>query len=129
MKFVKCLMLAVAASLMLLSVPSAFAAGKIENATAAQVKEAIESALSESTAALEGLKNAANKEVVLEHITNARQATKRIEVGTTLDPTRSKASGQLRAANAAVNSGEKDKAEAALAEAIKGFDHINTNYK
>jgi len=129
MKLLKSLVLALAVTSFVGVAPSAVATGKIENATTGQVKEAIESALKDSTSALDGLKNGASKETVLEHITNARQATKRIEVGTTLDPIRSKASGQLRAANAAVNKDEKDKAETALSEAIKGFEHINASYK
>lgn len=130
MKLLKSLIIALAITSSMGIASSAIAAGKIENATTAQVMEAIEKALTGSVAALDGLKNgSSNQEVVLEHISNARQATKQIEVGTTLDPIRSKASSQLRAANTALNKGEKDKAEAALASAIKGFEEIKANYK
>ena len=128
MKLLKNLVIAFVVLFSMGSLSSAIAAGKIENATASQVKEAIEAALTDAKTALDGLKNGADMEVVAQHIVSARQATKEIEVGTTLDPTRSKASTKLRAANTAVNKGEKENAEAALVEAIKGFEHIKANY-
>lgn len=129
MKLLKSIIIAVAITASMGVASSAIAAGKIENATTADVMEAIEQAITGSAAALDGLKNGSKEEAVLESVSSARQATKRIEVGTTLDPTRSRASTQLRTANAAVKNGEKDKAEAALIEAIKGFEEIKANYK
>lgn len=129
MKLLKQLTIAFALTVSAASFSPAFAAGKIENATTAQVKESIQTALTDSQTALEGLKNGSAKDVVLQHIATARQATKSIEVGTTLDPVRSKASTQLRTANGAVAKDEKDKAEAALAEAIKLFEEIKAAYK
>jgi hypothetical protein len=129
MKLLKQLTIALALTVSATSFSPAFAAGKIENATTGQVKDAIQTALTDSQTALEGLKNGSAKDVVLQHIATARQATKSIEVGTTLDPIRSKASTQLRTANAAVAKDEKDKAEAALAEAVKLFEEIKAAYK
>jgi hypothetical protein len=129
MKFLKHLIIAFALTFSMVSVSPVMAAGKIENATGEQVKAAIQTALSDSSTALEGLKNGSAKEVILQHIGTARQATKAIEVGTTLDPIRSKASTQLRTANGAVAKDEKEKAEAALAEAVKLFEEIKAAYK
>jgi len=129
MKLLKSSIIALAITFSFGAASSAIAAGKIENATTGQVKEAIQAALTGSTAALAGLKNGSKQEVVAEHIANARQETKKIEVGTTLDPIRSKSSGQLRTASTALANGEKDNAEAALVEAIKGFEQIKATYK
>ncbi len=129
MKLLKSSVIAFAITLSMGAASSAIAAGKIENATGEQVKEAIQAALTSSTTALDGLKSGSDQEVIVQHISNARQATKQIEVGTTLDPIRNKASGQLRTANAAVNNNEKENAEAALVEAIKGFEQIKAKYK
>ncbi|MCX7103526.1 MAG: hypothetical protein NTX38_19090 [Methylobacter sp.] len=129
MKLLKSSIIAIAIAFSFGTVSSAIAAGKIENATGGQVKEAIQAALTGSSAALDGLKNGANQEVIVQHIATARQETKKIEVGTTLDPIRNKASGQLRAANTAIGNGEKENAEAALVEAVKGFEQIKALYK
>ena len=56
MKLLKQLTIAIALTLSLASVSSAFAAGKIENATAAQVKEAAEAAFKSAEQALVGVK-------------------------------------------------------------------------
>lgn len=129
MKLLKSSIVALAITFSMGAASTAIAAGKIENATGEQVKEAIQTALTDSTSALDGLKSGSNKEVVLQHIATARQATKQIEVGTTLDPIRSKASGQLRTANTAISNGETANAEAALVEAIKNFEQIKSSYK
>jgi ribosome recycling factor len=129
MKLLKQLTIALALTLSLGNVSVVMAAGKVENATTAQVKEAIESALSNAKLALEGVKDNANVDVALMHIVNARQATKSIEVGTTLDPVRSKASTQLRTANTELKKDDKAKTEAALVEAIKSFEEIKAAYK
>ncbi len=129
MKLLKSLTLALSVSLAMGTASSVMAAGKIENATGAQVKAAIQTALTDSQTALEGVKNGSAQEVVLQHIATARQATKQIEVGTTLDPIRSKASSQLRAATNAVKKDEKAEAEKALGEAVKGFEEIKAIYK
>lgn len=128
MKLLKSSIIALAITLSSGAVSSVIAAGKIENATGDQVKAAIQGALTASSAALEGLKNGSNQEVVLQHIATARQETKKIEVGTTLDPVRNKASGQLRTASTAITGGEKANAEAALAEAVKNFEQIKAKY-
>lgn len=128
MKLLKSSIIALAITFSFGTVSSVMAAGKIENATTGQVKEAIQAALTGSTAALDSLKNGSNQDVVAQHIATARQETKKIEVGTILDPIRSKASGQLRTASTALSNGDKANAEAALVEAIKGFEQIKAKY-
>lgn len=113
--------------IVMLSIGTAFAAGKIENATPAEVKGSIESALKNSEAALAALKNGESKEVVMELIGAARQDSKRIEVGR-LDVQRNKASSKLKNARIALNNDQKDKAEAAIADAIKGYQEINNAF-
>lgn len=123
MKLLKHLALAVAIACSFASVSPAMAAGKIENATAAQVKEAVEAAITSSEQALLGMQNDANQEVVLQHITSARQESKRIEVGR-LDVKRNQGSAKLKDARVAVTKGEKDKAIALLTDAVKIYQEI-----
>jgi hypothetical protein len=106
---------------------SAFAAGKIENATPAQVKESIASALKNSEDALAALKNGDSKETIMDLIGAARQDSKRIEVGR-LDVQRNKASAKLKNARIAVNKGDNAAAEAALVDAVKGYEEIKAGF-
>ena len=123
MKFLNPLVITLALVLSLGILPSASAAGKIENATASDVKEAVEGAISHSEQALSGLQSGANKDMVLQNITTARQESKRIEIGR-LDLKRNQASGKLKAARAAIEINEKEKAEELLKEAIKTYQDI-----
>lgn len=126
MKLLKQLTIAFAITFFVASFSPVFAAGKIENATAAQVKEAAESALASTEQALAGLKNGSNEEVIFQHLTTARQDTKRIEVGR-LDVKRSQASAKLKEARVAITKNEKEKAEAILADAIKLYQEIKNS--
>ena len=105
------------------SLSPAFAVGKIENATAAQVKEAAESALASTEQALAGVKGDSNEEVILQHISTARQDTKRIEVGR-LDVKRNQANAKLKEARTALSKDDKEKAAALLEEAVKIYKEI-----
>jgi hypothetical protein len=126
MKLLKQLTLVLAIAFSFASISPAMAAGKIENATAAQVKEAVEAAISSSEQALLGVQNDANQEVVLQHITSARQDSKRIEVGR-LDVKRNQGSAKLKDARTAVTKGEKDKAIALLTDAVKIYQDIKAS--
>jgi hypothetical protein len=126
MKLLKYLTLALAITASMVSLSPAFAAGKIENATAAQVKEAADSALASTEQALEGLKNNSNQEVIFQHIATARQDTKRIEVGR-LDVKRNQASAKLKDARIAITKDEKEKAEALLTEAVGIYKEIQNS--
>lgn len=126
MKLLKQLTLVLAIAFSFASVSPAMAAGKIENATAAQVKEAAEAAISSSEQALLGVQNGTNQEVVFQHITTARQESKRIEVGR-LDLKRNQGSAKLKEARVAITKGEKEKAEALLTEAVKIYQEIKAS--
>jgi hypothetical protein len=126
MKLLKQLTIALALASSFGSFSPAMAAGKIENATAAQVKEAVEAAIADSAQALLGVQNGANQEVVLQHITTARQESKRIEVGR-LDVKRNQGSAKLKEARVAVTKGEKEKAEALLSDAVKIYEDIKAS--
>lgn len=126
MKLLKQLTIALALGLSIGSFTPAFAAGKIENATIAQVKEAADNALLSTEQALAGLKSGANQDVIAQHITTARQESKRIEVGK-FDLKRNQASGKLKAARVAMDKGEKDNAEALLAEAVSIYTEIKNS--
>jgi hypothetical protein len=126
MKLLKQLTIALALASSFGSFSPAMEAGKIENATAAQVKEAVEAAIADSAQALLGVQNGANQEVVLQHITTARQESKRIEVGR-LDVKRNQGSAKLKEARVAVTKGEKEKAEALLSDAVKIYEDIKAS--
>lgn len=126
MKLLKQLTIALALASSVGSFSPAMAAGKIENATAAQVKEAVEAAITDSEQALLGVQNGANPEVIYQHITTARQESKRIEVGR-LDVKRNQGSAKLKEARVAVSKGEKDKAEALLSDAVKIYQDIKAS--
>ncbi len=123
MKFLTPITIILTLTLSMGILPSAFAAGKIENATPADVRAAAEGALTNSEEALSGLQNGGNMDVVVQNISNARQESKRIEVGR-LDLKRNQASGKLKAARSAIEKGEKQAAEELLKEAIKIYQEI-----
>lgn len=123
MKILKALMLISSLALSMVVAPSALAAGKIENATAADVKKAVDGAIASSQQALASLQAGESKEIVFEHITTARQESKSIEVGR-LDLKRNQASGKLKAARSAIESGDKAKGEELLKEAVAVYKDI-----
>ncbi len=126
MKLLEKLAIAMAMTISVAAFSPVFAAGKIENATAAQVKEAATSALTSTEQALAGLQSDANEEVVLQHLATARQETKRIEVGR-LDVKRNQASTKVKEARTAIMKKDKAKAEAILVDAIKLYQDIKNS--
>lgn len=127
MKSLKQLGVAVAIACSMAIVTPAAAAGKIENATAAQVKEAAAGALSHSEEALASLKNGSSNDAVLDHIQKARQESKRIEVGR-LDPMRNKGMSKLTDARAALAKNQNAEAEALLVAAVKIYKEIKESF-
>ena len=121
MKLLKQLTIAFAITFSMASFSPVFAAGKIENATNAQVKAAADSALASAEAALAGIKDGSNDEVIMQHLN-----TKKIEVGTTLDPKRSKAVGNIKIARKAVQDKDKAKAEEALTNAVALYKELKS---
>ncbi|PKM13052.1 MAG: hypothetical protein CVV13_02905 [Gammaproteobacteria bacterium HGW-Gammaproteobacteria-3] len=118
------LLVFIAATLGTASLPS-FAAGKIENATTAEVREEIDNAVKSTEAAIEAVQNNADEETTLGFIKAAKQASKKIE-SNRLDPMRSKANSNLAKARSAVKKGQKDQATAFLTEALSTFKEIKT---
>ncbi|MGR9045291.1 MAG: hypothetical protein ACU83N_08340 [Gammaproteobacteria bacterium] len=100
-----------------------FAAGKIENATTAEVKEEIEKAIGSTEEAIAAIQNGGNEEAVLKLIKNAKQASKRIE-SNRLDVKRNRAASKLAKARSAFKKGENDAAVALLSEALAGYQEI-----
>ena len=127
MKLLKQLGVAAAIACTMAIVSPALAAGKIENATEAQVKEAAATALSNTEQALAGLKNGSSHDVIVEHIAAARQDAKGIEVGR-LDVKRNKGMTKLKEARAALAKNENAEAEAFLVEAVKIFKEIKESF-
>ncbi|MGR9115367.1 MAG: hypothetical protein ACU85E_06340 [Gammaproteobacteria bacterium] len=102
-----------------------FAAGKIENATTADVKEQIEKAIDNTADAIAAIQNNENEDAVLGLIKNAKQASKRIE-SNRLDVKRSRANASLAKARNAVKKAQNDEAIAFLTKALDGFKEIKT---
>jgi hypothetical protein len=98
-------------------------AAKIKNATEAEVRQALQDTLKATEEALNALKSGADTEVVQEHIGNARQLVKRVEINR-LDVIRTRSSEKLKNARQALGKGEKDKAEAFLTAALQGFQEM-----
>ncbi len=98
-------------------------AAKIKNATETEVRQALQDTLKATEEALNALKSGAAPEVVQEHIGNARQLVKRVEINR-LDVIRTRSSEKLKNARQALNKGEKDKAEEFLTTALQGFQEM-----
>ncbi len=124
MKLLKQLTIAFAITFSMASFSPVFAAGKIENATNAQVKAAADNALASAEAALAGIKDGSHEEVIMQHLNNAAQETKKIEVGTTLDPKRSKAVANIKVARKAVQDKDNAKATEALTKAVELYKEL-----
>lgn len=124
MKLLKQLTIAFAITFSMASFSPAFAAGKIENATNAQVKAAADNALASAEAALAGLKDGSSEDVIMQHLNTAAQETKKIEVGTTLDPKRSKAVANIKVARKAVQDKDNAKATEALTKAVELYKEL-----
>lgn len=76
---------------------------------------------------LTALKSGASEEAVNEHISNARQLIKRVEINR-LDVIRTRSAESLKKARQALNNGQKDLAEDFLANALKGFKEMQTSF-
>jgi hypothetical protein len=98
-------------------------AGKIKNATEAEVRQALTETVKATEDALAALKSGASEEVVQEHISHARQVVKRVEINR-LDVIRTRASEKLKNARHALNNKEPAKAEALLTEALAGYQEM-----
>lgn len=103
------------------------AAGKIENATTADVKVAIDEALSSSEEALSTLNNGGSKEDVLALMKKTMQASKKIE-SNRLDVLRTRTNSKLKKAKSAVKKGQNESAAEIMAEVIKGYQEIKASF-
>jgi hypothetical protein len=124
MKLLKQLAFAFAITFSMASFSPVIAAGKIENATTAQVKEAADSALANTKAALDAIKNGSDEDTILKYLNDVAQDSKKIEVGTILDPKRSKAVANIKIARKAVQDKDKVTAEDALNKSMALFQEI-----
>nr|WP_179210286.1 hypothetical protein [Crenothrix polyspora] len=104
---------------------TATAAGKTENASTEEVRQALVDSVKAAEDALTALKSGASEEAVNEHISNARQLIKRVEINR-LDVIRTRSAESLKKARQALNNGQKDLAEDFLANALKGFKEMQS---
>lgn len=124
MSFLKKFLLSIMIASSMGAISSAsFAAGKIENATTAEVKEEIEKAINNTADAITAIQNNEGQDSVLGLIKNAKQASKRIE-SNRLDVKRSRANSSLAKARSAIKKGKNDAAIASLTKALDGFKEI-----
>ncbi|MEQ1528564.1 MAG: hypothetical protein ABL925_04550 [Methylococcales bacterium] len=107
--------------------PMATAAGKIENASTADVKQALNDSVKATEDAIAALKSGAGEDAVNEHISNARQLIKRVEINR-LDVIRTRSADSLKRAKQALSSGQKDQAEDFLGNALKGFKEMQSSF-
>ncbi len=114
---------------MVLASPLILAAttGKIENASTEEVRQALVDSIKATEDAIASLKSGANDDVVNEHISNARQLIKRVEINR-LDVIRTRSAESLKKARQALNSGQKDTAEDFLTNALKGFKEMQSSF-
>lgn len=127
MQLKKCLLPLLLALFAVTVSPLATAAGKIENTSAEEVKQALVDSIKAAEDALVALKSGASEEVVNEHISNARQLIKSVEINR-LDVIRTRSAESLKKARQALNNGQKDLAEDFLANALKGFKEMQTSF-
>lgn len=113
---------------MIATAPATMAAGKIENATAEEVSQAIEDAISKSEEALAAVQNGSDKDEVLAILKATKQASKRIE-SNVVDRLRSTANSRIAKARSAMKKGDTAAAEALIAEAVATFKEVQTKYK
>lgn len=129
MDLLKKVLLAVFVSAAMFSAaPATMAAGKIQNATAEEVSQAIEDAISNSEAALAAMQNGEDQDAVLALLKSTKQASKRIE-SNIVDRLRSKANSRVSKARSAYKKGENEKAQALLSEATEIFKEVQSKYK
>ena len=102
-------------------------AGKVENATAAEVKEAIDSAVSLSEETLAAVNSDADKDAVLDLYKATKQASKRIE-SNVVDRLRAKANSFLGNSRNAFKKGNKAEAVELLEKAVETYKGVKTKY-
>jgi len=107
--------------------PMASAVGKIENTSTEEVKQALDASVKATEDALATLKSGASEDIVNDHINNARQLIKRVEINR-LDVIRTRSAENLKKARQAVSNGQKDQAEDFLATALKGFKEMQSAF-
>lgn len=107
--------------------PLTIAAGKIENATTEEVKQALVDSVKATEEALASLKSGAEAETINDQINNARQLIKRVEINR-LDVIRTRSAESLKKARQALNNGQKDIAEDFLTNALKGFKEMQSAF-
>lgn len=126
MNFIKKLLFSIVIATSMGAVSStAIAAGKIENATTADVKEAIDNTIENIQQAITSLQNGGDKDGTLELINNARQSSKRIE-SNRLDVKRNRAVARLKKAKFAIKRDQNDSALALLSEALTRYQEIKS---
>ncbi|WP_305909107.1 hypothetical protein Q9L42_007220 [Methylomarinum sp. Ch1-1] len=129
MDLLKKLLLAVSVTVAMSAMaPVATAAGKIENATAEEVSQAIEDAIRLSEEALTAVQNGTDEDTVLGLLKSTKQASKRIE-SNIVDRLRSKANSRISKARSAIRKGDNAKAESYLIEAVSIFKEVQSKYK
>lgn len=100
------------------------APAKIKNATEAEVRQALKDTIKATEGALSALKNAESTDNVQNHIADARQSVKRVEINR-LDVIRTRSSEKLKAARVALNKGDAAEAETQLKAALAGFQEMD----
>jgi hypothetical protein len=100
-------------------------AGKIANATDAEVKQALIDSIKTTEEAITALKSGADEVTVGEQINNARQLIKRVEINR-LDVIRTRSAESLKKARHALSKGDKVQAEEFLNNALKGFQEMQS---
>lgn len=102
-------------------------ASAVENPSYEDVKAAIENTQAKVDETIAALNNGADKEVVIEMITDARQLQKDI-ANNVLDLKRNQASNVLKKARTAVKSNELEVAKESLTDAAKRYKEIQNLY-
>ncbi|MEQ1636641.1 MAG: hypothetical protein ABL903_08105 [Methylococcales bacterium] len=102
--------------------------GKTKNATTAEVKQALLNTIKATEDALKALKSGADPETVQQHISDARQAVKGVEINR-LDVIRTRTSEKLKHARQALNKDEKSKTEELLTESLKNFQEMLRSFE
>lgn len=111
----------------LATAPSAFAVGKIENATPAETVIAIDETLVLAEETLAAIKDGTDKETVMPMFKKTKQSAKKIE-STVTYMLREKSLGRLSKARSAFKKGDTETAEAKMTEALKLFKELKTKY-
>jgi hypothetical protein len=94
--------------------------GKIENASIEEVRQALVDTVKATEQAIASLKEGEGDDKINDHISNARQYVKRVEINR-LDVIRTRAAENLKKAKTALNNGDKAGAEENLGIALKSF--------